>query len=445
MGRYMKAGDVRSKTIASDGFVDAAELVIERLGSQGDGIATFGSQEGIGDIASGTVYVPYTLPGERVCAQIDGSRAQLESVISPSPDRVAPACPHFTLCGGCSLQHMAPAAYAEWKRALVVDAFQQRGIEADVAPLIMVGAGARRRAMFAALATKAGVVLGYHTARDDNVIDLVACPVLDQRIVERMEDVRRLLGALPRWEGEARVAILAANNGLDLSIDGAVGKSGCDAATSSALGAHASRIADLVRLSVDGSAVFQKVRPRLEMGAAQVEPPAGVFLQASGMAEKEMASIVVAAVAKKVKRAVDLFSGMGAFSFPLAERVAVTAVDSDQHALAALDAGMRAAQGLKPITTLHRDLFREPLSRKELEPFDLAVFDPPRAGAKAQAEMLAKSKVPVVLAVSCNPATLARDARILIDGGYRLGKVTPIDQFHWSAHVEVIAVFRRPK
>ena len=429
-----------------DGPVTTMELVIERLGAQGDGIATRMLEPGgHAEALPETVYVPYTLPGERVCVQVDGARAQLQSIITPSPERIAPVCPHFTDCGGCSLQHIAPDAYGEWKRALVVEAFRQRAIEADVAPLTMAGAGARRRAMLSALATKAGIVLGYHAARDDHVIDLSACPVLDQRIVESLSDVRRLLGALPRWEGEARVAILAAENGLDVAIDGAVGKSGLDPNASAKLGTEASRVNGLLRLVVDGIPIFQMAKPALAMGGASVVPAPGSFLQASAAAEKAMADVVLKVLPKKAKRAIDLFSGVGAFCFPLASRVAVAAVDSDEHALSALDAAMRTAHGLKPITTLHRDLFREPLSRKELEPFDLAVFDPPRAGAKAQAEMLAKSKVPVVVAVSCNPATLARDARILIDGGYRLGKVTPIDQFHWSAHVEAVAVFRRPK
>ena len=430
------SGDGEGAGMADTQDRDVVELRIERLGAQGDGVATAGPD-------GGPVFVPFTLPGERVRACVAGERGRLIEVVSAAPERIEPACGHFGTCGGCMLQHMSVEAYASWKRSLVSDAFAQRGIAVDVADVVMAGAGARRRAVLSAIWTRGGAALGFHRLRDDSVIDIAECPVLEPRIVAALDDVRGLLGVFGAWEGEARVTTIAADNGLDVDLSGAVGKTGLDAARSARLAGLAGDVGNLVRLSVDGAPVYQRARPELGMGAARVDPPAGVFLQASGKAEREMAALVVAAVAKKAKSAVDLFSGVGAFTFPLAARVTVTAVDSDRRALSALDAAARGAQGIKPIRTLHRDLFREPLSRKELEPFDVAVFDPPRAGAAAQAQMLAKSKVPVIVAVSCNPATLARDVRTLIDGGYSLGTVTPIDQFHWSAHVEAVAVLRR--
>lgn len=420
----------------------AGEFSIERLGAQGDGVAT-------DPHGGGPVFIPYTLPGERVRALMGGDggggvRARLIEVLEPSADRIAPKCSHFMQCGGCTLQHVADENYAAWKRSLIVEAFAQRGIAADVAPLVMTGAGSRRRAVMSALATSGGIVLGFHGARDEKVLPVNECPVLDAQITAALGGIRGVLAAIPRWEGEARVSILAADNGLDVAVADAVGKGGLDAARSARVAGEAARVSSIVRLSFDGTPVYLRASPMLTMGGVQVSPPAGSFLQASVVAERAMAQFVVAAAPKKARTAVDLFSGVGAFTFPLAARFAVLAVDSDRSALAALAAAARNAKGLKPISTLHRDLFREPLSRKELEPYDMAVFDPPRAGAKAQAEMLAKSKVPVVVAVSCNPATLARDARILIDGGYALGTVTPIDQFTWSSHVEAVAVFRRP-
>lgn len=437
-GGASMSGERGRADLSTDGV---CELRIARLGAQGDGVATYAGDPAA-DAAS-NIFVPYTLPGERVRARVDGERGRLVDVIETSPDRVKPPCRHFGECGGCALQHMAAPAHAAWKRGLVVDAFAQRGIAADVADLVVSGTGARRRGILSAVWTRAGAVLGFHGARDERVIDIAECPVLEPRIVAALGDVRRLLGIVAPWEGEARVLIVAADNGLDVDVSGAVGKVGLNATQSAHLAGDADGVAGLVRLSVDGAPVYQRAKPELAMGAARVDPPAGVFLQASAAAERAMAAAVVAAVTKKAKTAVDLFCGLGAFSFPLAARVAVTAVDSDRRALAALEAAARGAQGLKPIRTLRRDLFREPLSRKELEPFDVAVFDPPRAGAAAQAHMLAKSKVPVVVAVSCNPLTLARDVRTLIDGGYALGKVTPIDQFTWSAHVEAVAVLRR--
>ena len=202
-------------------------------------------------------------------------------------------------------------------------------------------------------------------------------------------------------------------------------------------------LSGIVRFSYAGDVIYQRDLPRIAMGRASVVVPAGVFLQASGLAERTMAALITGALGKKVRRVADLFAGVGAFTFPLAERQSVLAVDSDGDALAALRLAARGADGLKPIETKLRDLFREPLSRKELEGFDAVVFDPPRAGAKAQAEMIAKSKVPLAVAVSCNPATLARDVRILMDGGFRLQSLTPVDQFVYTAHVEAVAVLAR--
>ena len=417
------------------------EFTIERLGAQGDGVVKDAS------LAGSPVFIPFTLPAERVRAVVDGmsggARGRLVEVLEPSPDRIEPICRHFMECGGCALQHVAVDAYGAWKRSLIIDAFAQRGIAAEVAPLVITGAGSRRRAVMTALSTKDGVVLGFHGARDETVIDVEECAVLDARIVAALDDIHRILAVLPRWKGEARVNIVAADNGLDVAVSDAVDKGGLNAASSARVAEEAAKLSSLVRLSFDNTPVYLRAAPVLAMGKAHVNPPTGSFLQASAAAERAMMDAVIAAVPKKAKRAVDLFCGVGAFTFPLAEHVTVLAVDSDKQALLALESGARRATGLKPISTLHRDLFREPLSRKELESYDIAVFDPPRAGAKAQAEMLAKSKVPIVVAISCNPATLARDARILIDGGYELGLVTPIDQFTWSAHVEVVAVFQR--
>lgn len=434
---------VRRTTTSSNGtdVEEAVELAIERLGAQGDGIAT-SARDG------GPVFVPFALPGERVRAVVGAesgreTRARLVEVVNTCSDRIAPVCRHFTDCGGCTLQHLSREAYAAWKRSLVVDAFAQRGIAAEVAPLVATGAGSRRRAVMSAFSTSGGIVLGFHGARDARVVPVTQCPILDTRIHLALDGIRLILAALPRWGGEARVSIIAADNGIDVGVSDAVGKGGLDAPSSSRLAQVAAQLSSLVRLSIDGTPVYLRAQPALAMGTADVSVPAGSFLQASSMAERAMAETIVAALPRKAKSAVDLFCGVGAFTFPLAARVSVLAVDADQPALAALQAAARGAKGLKPITVRHRDLFAEPLSRKELEPFDIAVFDPPRAGAKAQALMLARSKVPVVVAVSCNPATLARDARILLDGGYGLGIVTPIDQFTWSAHVEAVAVFQR--
>lgn len=428
--------DARTDPVADRPGDQEETFSILRLGSHGDGIA---------ETSAGPLFVPFALPGEIVRARIEGDRGRLVRVETASPDRIAPVCRHFTRCGGCAMQHLAPAAYAAWKRRIVVEAFAQRGLAAEVAPLVSVGVSTRRRAALAARWTRKGVVLGYHEARDTTLIDLEECPVLTPGLAARLPALRRLVAVLPRFEEEARVSLLEADNGLSVAIDGAIPRAELSATVVETLAAAASAVPGLVRLTVSGDPVYQRAAPEITCGPARVVPPSDVFLQASRAAEEAMAALVVGALPKKVQRVVDLFAGVGAFTLPLARRARVLAVDTDASALQALDHARRNVQGSKPIDILKRDLFREPLSRKELEGFDAAVIDPPRAGGKAQCEMIAKSKVPLVIAVSCNPATLARDCRILVDGGYSLADVTPVDQFVFTDHVEVVAVLRRAK
>lgn len=419
--------------MGQNGMGDIVEYEISRLGAQADGVV---------DAADGPIFVPYALPGENVRAESQGQRARLVEVITASPHRIAPVCRHFGSCGGCAIQHLAHDEYKAWKRGSVVAAFTSRGLDVEVSDLVTVGHGARRRAVFTAKRSGREVALGFHAAGSHDVVDLTECVVIDPGIVQLLPRLKTFVAPLVPDNGEARVTVLSASNGFDVAIE--IGSMGTDL-TPGQRARLASRAAELklVRFSLNGDTVYQMADPTVTMGSAHVTPPPGVFLQASAAAEAAMAQIIVACLPKRAKRAVDLFSGMGAFSFALAARVGVLAVDSEAKAIGALETGKRYAKGLKPIETRVRDLMREPLSRKELGGFDLAVFDPPRAGAQAQAGMLAKSAVPVVVAVSCNPATLARDARILIDGGYKLGRVTPIDQFIYSPHVEVVAVFTR--
>jgi len=412
-------------------------LEIVRMGAQGDGIA-----HGEG---GHPVFVPFALRGERVVVERDGERARLIEIEQASEDRVAPLCRHFTHCGGCDVQHMSARLYADWKRQLVVDAFAQRGIDAPVAPLETTGPGTRRRAVLSAVMTRNGVVLGFHAARDATIVDLAECPILTPRLAALLPALRGLIAALPRFEGEARVTLVEADNGVSVAIADAVARKDLGAEAVARLARAAADVPGLIRLAIAGDVIYERAAPELAMGRARVVPPAEGFLQAAKAAETAMVRHILAALPKKVARIADLFAGVGAFTLPLAERASVLAVDSDRAALDALARAARNAQGLKPIEVRQRDLFREPLSRKELEPFDAVVIDPPRAGAKAQSEMLAKSKVPLIVAVSCNPATLARDVRLLVDAGYALEAVTPIDQFVFSAHVEAVAVLRRTK
>ena len=297
----------------------------------------------------------------------------------------------------------------------------------------------RRRAVLTARRQRDGqATLGYHRRKSAELVDLQECPVLQPAIVERLAALRAIAAALPARE--ARLTVLATSAGLDISAEHGGNRLGAAAVSEIA------RIAakqQLARIAVNGETVIERVPPVLAFAGIDAVPPPGAFVQAVEAAELEMTRLVREAVAGST-RVADLFCGVGTFALPMARNARVLAVDSDDKALAALDAAVRRAQGLKPVETKLRDLLRTPLGAKELEGFDAVVFDPPRAGAKAQAERLAQSQVPLVVAVSCDPGTLARDLRILVDGGYSLEGVTPIDQFLFSAHVEAVAVLRRP-
>jgi 23S rRNA (uracil1939-C5)-methyltransferase len=356
----------------------------------------------------------------------------------PSADRATPLCRHFGVCGGCVAQHMGDRLYAEWKRNTVVAALRQRGLDTDVAPLRRIPAGTRRRAVLTARRDGRRIALGYHRRKSLELVDIEACPVLLPEIAARLAALRAIAAALPA--PELRLTVLSTPAGLDVAVAAGGGR------LQPAAAAEISRIVmqhRLARVAVDGEIAIERAVPMLKTaGGCDIAVPPGAFVQAVEEAERAMAGLIAAAVAA-ARGVVDLFCGAGAFTFDLARRARVLAIDRDQVAVAALAAGARRTQGLRPIEARVRDLLHAPLSAKELEAFDAAVFDPPRSGAKAQAQQLARSRVPTVVAVSCDPGTLARDARILVDGGYALESVTPIDQFLFSAHVETVAVFRR--
>lgn len=409
----------------------SGRLAISRLGAHGDGVA---------DTADGPVFVAYALPGETVTVARERNRATLLAVIESSELRVAPPCRHFTECGGCALQHLSAPAYLAWKRERVVEALAARRIEAPVGETVPCAPASRRRAVFSARRGDRGVVLGYNRALSHDLVDIAECPVLIPGIVTALPLLRRLAGIVATTRDAFHLTVTQTETGLDVAAEG-----------SGSLPEAARRAAaDLVireklaRLSVDGEIVVEPVKPAVPFGSATVAPPPGAFLQAVASAESAMAQLVVDHLGK-ARRVADLFSGSGTFALRLAARSEVHAVEADAAALSALDRGFRFAAGLRKVTTEKRDLFRRPLTFKELNPFDAIVFDPPRAGAEDQAKQIARSDVPKVAAVSCNPVTLARDLSVLVDGGYRVVSVTPVDQFLWSPHVEAVALLEKPK
>ncbi|WP_423414274.1 class I SAM-dependent RNA methyltransferase [Hyphomicrobium sp. B1] len=405
------------------------EFVISRLGAQGDGIA---------EVDGRMVFVPLALPRERIEAEVEGERGRLLRVLEPSAERIAPVCKHFGKCGGCSVQHLASDSYAAWKRDLVVNAFQARGLEPEVDQLQRT-AGRRRRAALKAIRSQFGVELGFHEAASHDLVAIEECPVLEPKIVAALPAVGKLIAPLLPKRGEARVTITLTRSGLDVEVDGTERKLSPEIRTGLASAASAMGLA---RLVVAGDVVVETLPPFLSFSSVEVPLPPAVFVQAVEAAEIEIAHRIVAALGK-MKKVADLFCGLGAFTFPIAAKARVSAFDGSKAAVTALGDGAKKTSGLKPISAVVRDLFRDPLSPLELNEHDAIVFDPPRAGAEAQSQRLARSKVKTVIAVSCNPATLARDARHLVDGGYKIESVTPVDQFIYSTHVEVVAVFRR--
>lgn len=404
---------------------------IEKLGAQGDGVAA---------TETGQVFVRYALPGETVTAARQKDRAELIAVLESSPLRLEPACRHFGTCGGCAVQHLQPAAYEDWKRQKVVDALRSRGVEAPVAALVPCAPHTRRRVVMAARRTEAGMLLGYHEAMSHRIVPIVECPISRPEIVARLDALRTLAGLVAVSSEPFRLAVTATASGLDVAIEG----SGELADAARLKLSDYAAAAGFARVSVDGEIIVEPKKPVVMFGDIAVAPPPGAFLQATAEAEAAMAALVAGHLAG-AKRIADLFCGSGTFALRLASRAEVHAVEADAAALAALDRAFRFATGLRRVATEKRDLFRRPLMVKELDRFDGLVFDPPRAGAEDQVKQLARSAIPAVAAVSCNPTTLARDLAILVAGGYRVTGVTPIDQFLWSPHVEAVALLEKPK
>ncbi|MBX9759397.1 MAG: TRAM domain-containing protein [Beijerinckiaceae bacterium] len=402
-------------------------LEIERLGQRGEGVAR---------TDRGLVFVPHALPGDIVRAEVDGERGRLLEVVKPSADRIASFCKYYETCGGCAVQALAAAPYAAWKRDIVVQALAHAKIETQIAPLVDVHELITRDSLGRPI-----VESGFMRARAHDIIDIDACPVLAPQMAGAPRAAHAIATALVGLNKPLDILITATDTGLDIDFRG-TGE--IDAPHRQKLLAEADRL-DLARLSNHGTVLIERRAPQLAMGRALIAPPPGAFLQATRAGEEILARLAADACGD-VRRALDLFAGVGTFALRLAEKAQVHAVEAEKGALTALSrAAGHASPALKPVSVEARDLYRRPMAPPELAPFDAVVFDPPRAGAEAQARDLAKSVVPVVVGVSCNPQTFARDARILIDGGYVLEGVTPVDQFRHSPHVELVATFRRPK
>jgi 23S rRNA (uracil1939-C5)-methyltransferase len=407
-------------------------LSISRLAHRGDGMA---------ETASGPLYVAYTLPGETVeIERVPGhpDRGRLLRIDHPSPDRTAAICSHFGVCGGCAVQHWASDRYRAWKRDLVVTALTQAGVAAEVDELVDAHGEGRRRVVFhARRGTRDILQVGFAALRSHDVVAIEHCPILAPGLAGALAAAWSIAEALQSIGKPLDIQATATDAGMDVDVRGSGVLTAVQVADLAGVAEHHR----LARLTRHGELVAQRAAPTLTMGRATVVLPPGAFLQATEAGETTLARLVAARV-DKAGRIADLFAGVGPFALRLAERAHVVAADADAAAIAALKRAA-ATPGLKPIATQVRDLYRRPFAPAEFDSCDAVIFDPPRQGAEAQTRGLAASKVPMVVAVSCNPATFARDAKILVAGGYRLARVTPVDQFRYSAHVELVARFER--
>jgi len=399
---------------------------IERLGHHGDGIAP------------GPVFVPRALPGELVEGVLEGDRIEVLRILEPSQDRVRPPCRHYKSCGGCALQHASDAFVSAWKLDVVRTALVAQGMEAISAGIETSPPHSRRRAVLSARRTKAGALVGFHTPKSEVITVIPDCQLLHPDLIEALPALEDLVALGGSRKGTLRLTVALTQNGPDVAVTG--GKP-LDPTLQMELAAIAGA-RGFARLTWEGELVAQAAPPTQRFGVADVKPPPGAFLQATAEGEAALLRAVRSAVGNAAK-VVDLFAGSGTFSLPLALGAEVHAVEGEAAMLEALNHGWRGATGLKRVTTEARDLYLRPLLPDELNRFDAIVIDPPRAGAEAQMREIARSSVRRVAAVSCNPVSFSRDARLLVEAGFRLADLVVIDQFRWSTHVELAAQFHR--
>jgi 23S rRNA (uracil1939-C5)-methyltransferase len=408
-------------------------LIIDHVGHRGDGVAFAGGQ---------TVFAAYTLGGETVDVEPapgHPERRLLSRIEHASEERIAPFCEYFGACGGCAIQHWQREPYRAWKRRIVVDTLAHSGIECEVGELVDAhGAGRRRITVHARRSDDGELRVGFAAASSHAIVAIEHCPILDPGLQGALDAARALADVLKPASKPLDIQVTAVSGGLDVDVRGS-------GPLPTAMIATLSRVAEqhrLARLTRHGELVLMRTPPAITIGGAQLILPPGSFLQATAAGEEALAALV-SEHCKRAKHIADLFCGVGPFALRLAARSRVAAFDSEPGAIAALQKTATSTSGLKPIKAEVRDLFRRPLVPQELRDYDTVVFDPPRQGAQAQVQQLAASKIPVVVAVSCNAATFARDARILIDGGYTIEGVTPVDQFRHTPHVELVARFKR--
>ncbi len=388
---------------------------------------------GLGQLPDGTL-LERVLPGEEVDVSPDGSAR----VVTPVVDRVKAPCRHFKSCGGCAMQHASDDFVATWKTTVVERAMSARGLPFPFRNLHTSPAKSRRRARLSGKRTKKGAMVGFHAKGSDALIDVPDCQLLVPSIIAGFPALEALTIVAASRKSEVNLTVTDTVNGLDVWVETERDITGQLRIELAGL----AEVHNLARLAWNDDVVVTRKPPEQIFGSAKVAPPSGSFLQATREGEAALVGAVVNATLG-AKRIIDLFSGAGTFSLPLAQNAEVHAVEGDEEMLLTLDHGWRHARGLKAVTTEARDLFRRPLEPDEFGKFDVAVLDPPRAGAQAQIATLCASAMKRIVMVSCNPVSFARDAETLIDAGFGLDWIDVVDQFRWSPHTELVASFTR--
>ncbi len=400
------------------------DINITRLGHLGDGIA------------EGPLFAPRTLPDEVVTGTPQGDRLTDIRIVTPSEHRVKAPCAHYNACGGCALQHASDDFVAGWKRQVIQTALAAQDLNVSPEPTLTSPAGTRRRGTLHGKRTKKGALVGFHARAAETITPVPNCLLLDPVILAVIPTLETLTRIAASRAAEVAYHLTVSDAGLDLAIENA---KPLDASIRQELPSY---VAAFARVTWNGEPVLQAAAPGVRFGTARVVPPPGAFLQATPEGESALVRAAMDAIGS-ASRVIDLFSGCGTFTFPAAAQASVHAMESEQTLLAALDHGVRHNQGLKPITTERRDLFRNPVLPEDLTKYEAAIIDPPRAGAEAQVAELAQSSIPRIAFVSCNPVTFAREAATLVQAGYTLNWVRVIDQFRWSPHIETVASFSK--
>ena len=390
---------------------------IVRIAARGDGVTASGR------------YAEFAAPGDLL--HEDGR-------IEPGPNRQSPPCRHFPECGGCQLQHLTDEAYRTYLTDRVAGALAQHGLSAELRDPHLSPPNSRRRATLRALKAGGHVLVGFNAAKSHRIVDMRENYILAPELLALLDPLRGLLSLMLPPRRTAEVHMTLADQGVDLALSG-VEAAGLEAAEAVTAFGESNRLA---RLSLDegygAEARYEPEPATVTLSGVPVALPPGAFLQATSDGEAALVAAVGEAVAES-KRTADLFAGLGTFAFALGGKI--TAAEASRHVVLAMSTAARRAG--RPIVAEHRDLYRRPYDSSELSGFEAVVLDPPRAGAEEQVRQLAASPVPGIAYVSCNPATFARDAAILVSGGYRLEWARPVGQFRWSTHVELAACFSR--